>query len=129
MLIKGRYIASNFILTQEIEVDLEKKCFSKFTVLFSFIKFRHACEPLPKVDYVLLFKTLYYKCESCRVDDVDKYGIIQLSLVHNKNRKFIVNESVDLENSKELAKQLASSLNVNIRDSATDRRHPMWINS
>lgn len=128
MLIKGKYIASNFILRQEVELDLKKKCFSKFTLLFSFIKFRHACEPLPKVDYVLLFKTLYSKCESCRVYDVDKYGVIQLSLVHNKNKKFIVNESADLENSKLLAHQLATALQVNIRDSATDRRHPKWIN-
>jgi len=127
MLVKGKYPASNFILEEGIEVDLSAKCFSKFTFLFRLFKIRHTCKPLPKVDYVLLFKTLYYKCESCRLDDADKNGVIQLSLVYNKNRKLVINVSDDLEYAKQQARQLAGSLHVSIRDGATDRRHPKWL--
>ena len=47
---------------------------------------------LPKLDYILLFKTLYIKCEGCTLEDFDndEGAIYQLSLVYNKNRKIII---------------------------------------
>lgn len=127
MEIKGNYANASLALSQGIVVDLSKRCFTKFTRLFHLIKFKDACKPLPKADYVLLFKTFYNKCQSCSVQDFEDSSVVQLSIVYDKNKKLIVNESNDLEAQKQLATQLASELHVRIKDGATDRRHPHWL--
>lgn len=84
---------------------------------------------LPKLDYVLLFKTLYIKCEGCSLEDFDndKGAIYQLSLVYNKNRKIIVHETIVKNEVFSLAEKLSNYFNLKIRDSASDRRNPKWL--
>ncbi len=127
MKIEGKYGGSNLVWKRGIIVDLTQKTFTKFEKLFAVLKFKESAKPLPKVDYILLFRTLYNKCQSCAVDDFDNASTIQLSFVHDKNRKLIVHESKNINDMKKLALQLADALNVKVRDSATDRRHPKWM--
>ena len=128
MTITGRYAASNFFFTQGISVDLENRCFRRLFRYLSFIKKRTRCMPLPKTSYVLLFRTLYAKCEACSVSDFDNSGLVQLSLVYGRNRRLILNESDNKKLLFDQAMTLAQRLGVKVRDSATDRRNPRWMN-
>ncbi|WP_317900007.1 hypothetical protein [Aurantibacillus circumpalustris] len=76
-----------------------------------------------------MFRTLYAKCEPCEMEDFENNSMIQLSLVYNKNRRLIIHESKDLNEIRTTAGQLASSFNLKIRDSATDRRNPKWLSN
>lgn len=127
MEITGKYAASNFFVQQGVVVDLARKCYRKFNRLFRFLTFRERCMALPRVDYVLLFKTLYAKCEACSLEDFETSATIQLSLVHHRNRRLIIHESKNLEEMMALAGRLAKELHVKIRDSASDRRNPKWL--
>lgn len=127
MILKGRYAASNVFLKQGIELDTEKQCFKTYRRLFSLFTFSDACKPIPKADYILLFKTLYAKCEACSEEDFDGSATFQLSLVYNKNRKLILHEGGELNEMKTMAIDLARALGARIRDSATNRRQPRWI--
>lgn len=83
---------------------------------------------MPKFDYVLVFKTLYVKCEGCSPEDFesDKGAIYQISLVYSNNRKLIVHESKLKDEVFDLANKLSEYYKIKIRDSATDRRNPKW---
>lgn len=128
MTVTGKYEASNFFVRQGITIDLTENCYSKFKKLFSFITVRERCSSLPKADYLLLFRTLYAKCESCTEEDYNNNSVYQLSLVYNKNRKLIIHETGNREEVFEMSKQLASELKLRIKDSATDRRNSKWLN-
>jgi hypothetical protein len=127
MMITGKYAASNFFFTQGISVEPERGCYRLRYRYLSFINRVSRCLPLPKVSYVLVFKTLYAKCEACGIDDFERSGLLQLSLVYGRNRRLIINESEDRTAIFEQARQLAAGLRVRLRDSATDRRQPKWI--
>jgi hypothetical protein len=128
MKIIGKYAASNFILQQGLTLDTDKKCYSKSSKIISLFTFNDPCKSLPKLDYILMFRTLYAKCESCSVEDFDNSSIVQLSLIYNKNRKLIIHESKNMEEISLLAQQLSASFNLKIKDSASDRRNPKWLN-
>jgi len=128
MKINGKYAASNFFVEQGLVLDTDKKCYNKSKKLFQLFNINEACKSLPKLDYILLFRTLYAKCEECSVEDFENSSVIQLSFVYNKNRKLIIHESKNISEINELAKQLASTFNLKIKDSATDRRNPKWLN-
>lgn len=87
------------------------------------------CEKVPKPDYVLIFKTLYAKCEACELEDFENGNgsVYQLSLVHHKTRRLIVHESKDKKDIFEKAKFLAEHYQLRIKDSATNRKSPVWI--
>lgn len=127
MIITGDYAASNVFMKQGITIDLAKNCFAKFRKLFSFLKFKEGCRPLPKADYLLLFRTLYVKCESCSIEDFNDSSTIQLSIVYNKNRKLIVHESKNMSETMDMARNMAREMHLKIKDSASDRRNPKWI--
>lgn len=127
MTISGKYAASNFFFTQGVLIDLEKRCFRMRYRYLSLFRSIASCAPLPKVSYVLLFKTLYAKCEACNIEDFEKSGLVQLSLVYGRNRRLIVNETEDRALAFAQATELAAALGVKIRDSASNRRSPTWI--
>jgi hypothetical protein len=127
MKFEGRYGGRGLFLKRTIIVDLPKRCFTKIGKVFSIIRLKDASRPLPKVNYILMFKTLYNKCQSCSVNDFENDSLIQLSFVHDDNKKLIVHESGNIDEIKNLALQLAAELKVNIRDGATDRRNPKWL--
>lgn len=128
MEIKGDYANASLALKQGIVIDTGSNSYFTFNKLFHLLKFKNASRPLPKVEYILLFRTLYNKCQSCSVQDFENSSTIQLSFVYNKNQKLIVHESNDIQYMMKLAKQLAAELKVRIRDGATDRRNAKWIN-
>lgn len=128
MKIDGKYAASNFIVQQGLILDTDKRCYVKSRKLFGMFDISEKCKPLPKLDYVLLFRTLYAKCEECSMEDFETSSLIQLSLVYNKNRKLIVHEGKNMKESLEKARLLSDMYGLRIRDSATDRRKPKWLN-
>ncbi len=127
MIIKGFYMASNIFVKQGLELDTSENRFRKTYKILRLFSFTDGWKNLPKLDYILLFKTLYAKCESCSTDDFENSSIIQLSLVYNKNRKLIIHESKNLQEIQQMAHELSKNLTLKIRDSATDRRNPVWI--
>lgn len=127
MQIKGHYSTSNLFVKRGIEIDLEKNRFRKVNKLFQLFNVNDVFNELPKIDYILLFKTAYAKCEPCTLADFENMSVVQLSFVYNKNRKLIVHETKDLEQAKQLARELSVELGKSIKDSATDRRNPKWL--
>ena len=127
MIIRGKYAASSVLMQQGIILDLEKKCYTLTRKILGLFNNNDNCKNLPKVEYVLMFKTFYAKCEPCQTDEKDSPVTIQLSLVYNKNRRLIVHESKQIGEIISLAEQLATFFNVRIRDSATNRRAPKWL--
>jgi len=128
MKFEGKYGGNGLFIKRRIVVDLSKKSFTKIDRIFAVLKLKDVAQPLPKVNYILMFRTLYNKCQSCSIDDFDNSSTVQLSLVHDDNKKLIVHESGNIDEIRNLAKQLAAELNVKIRDGATDRRNPKWLN-
>ncbi|MCC6180903.1 MAG: hypothetical protein IT237_03615 [Bacteroidia bacterium] len=120
-------MASNIFVKQGIELDTLENRFRKTYKILKLFSFTDGWNNLPKLNYILLFKTLYAKCESCSTDDFENSSIIQLSLVYNKNRKLIIHESKNLQEITQMAHELSKNLSLKIRDSATDRRNPVWI--
>jgi len=128
MKVEGKYASSNFLIQQGILLDTDKKCYNKTNKVLNLFTLKETCKALPKMNYLLMFRTLYAKCESCSVEDFENSSIVQLSFVYNKNRKLIVHESKNFEEIKLLANQLAEEFNLRIKDSASDRRNSKWIN-
>ncbi len=127
MKVEGKYESSNFLIQQGILLDTYKNCYNKTNKILNLLTFKESCKILPKLDYLLMFRTLYAKCESCSVEDFENSSTVQLSFVYNKNRKLIVHESKNFEEIKRLANQLAGELNLKIKDSASDRRNSTWL--
>ena len=127
MLVNGKYAASNFFVQQGLVLDTDKKCFSKSNKIFKLFNFKEECKNLPKLDYILMFRTLYAKCEECSIEDFENSSVVQLSFVYNKNRKLIIHESKNFEEVKALANNLAKEFNLKIKDSASDRRNSKWL--
>lgn len=126
-LIEGKRASSNFFRKMGTLLDLEKGLYKAYESVFGFTS--GVWKKMPKFDYVLLFKTLYVKCEGCSPEDFenDNGAIYQLSLVYNKNRKLIVHESKVKTEVFSLAKKLSAYFKLKIRDSATDRRNSKWL--
>ena len=127
LIIKGRRANSNFFRKMGTLINLEQGLYKTYESVFGFTS--GTWKKMPKFDYVLLFKTLYIKCEGCSPEDFENAdnSIYQLSLVYNKNRKLIVHESKIKEEVLLLAEKLSSFYRLKMRDAASDRRNPKWI--
>jgi hypothetical protein len=128
MIIEGKYEASNVFIRQGITLDLEKKCYSTFKKILSLIPLKSKCAPLPNGKYLLLFRVLYAKCESCTEEDYQNNSVYQLSLVYNKFRKLIIHETHNRDEIFEMSMKISNKMGLKIKDSATDRRNPKWVN-
>lgn len=86
-------------------------------------------KPLPKLDYVLIFKSFFAKCETCSVDDfkTNEYAYYQVSLVHSKNRKLIVHETKNKETAFDFSLNVAQQLNLKVKDSVSTRGKSSWL--
>lgn len=86
-------------------------------------------EPLPKLDYVLVFKNVFAKCETCSVDEFENnpHAYFQVSLVHHTNRRIIVHETKNKEEAFKIAQNLSTNLQLRIKDSSS-RRQSIWLN-
>lgn len=109
-------------------IDFDKKMFKiqeGFLGIFKWGDF----EPLPKIDYVLIFRTFFVKCEVCTADDLldNPNSYYQVSMVYRKNRRIIVHETKKRDEAFSVAYDVAKGLNTRLMDSATDRRQGKWV--
>lgn len=127
-IIIGKRASSNFFRKMGTLINLEKGLYKVQESIFGLTS--GVWKKMPRFDYILLFKTLYIKCEGCSPEDfeTDNGAIYQLSLVYNKNRKLIVHESKIKDEVFSLADKLADFFKIKIRDAASDRRNPKWLN-
>lgn len=86
-------------------------------------------KPLPNINYVLVFKNVFAKCEACSIDEFENnpHSYFQVSLVHNTNRRIIVHETKNKEEAFNIAHQLSDNLHLRIKDSSS-RRQSVWLN-
>jgi hypothetical protein len=126
-IIIGKRESSNFYRKMGTVLDLEKGLYKAYESVLGITS--GTWKKMPKFDYILLFKTLYVKCEGCEPEDFDdgKKAVYQLSLVYNKNRRLIIHETKLKDEVFSLAQKLSSFFHLKIRDAASDRRNPKWI--
>ena len=131
MKIFGKYSASNFFMKRGIELDLDNNTYKVSEKLFSIIPIPGKTISIPKADYLLIFKTLYAKCEACELEDFENGNgsVYQLSLVYNKNRRLIIHETKKKQEIFELAKMISENMQLRIKDSASNRKQPVWLNA
>jgi hypothetical protein len=110
-----------------LEVDTEKKEFRRIHGLLYIFRFKDKPEKLPNADYLLLFKTLYVKCETCTPEEFEKNGVYQLSIVYNKKRKFVLHVSSNKNEVFDKARMLSEIWNLKILDSASQRGKSVWL--
>ncbi len=121
-----RKALNNWLRQFRVFIDLEQKLFKVEEGLLNIFRWGKY-EPLPKLNYVLVFRSFYAKCEACSLDEnADSY--YQISLVHNKNRRIITHETKNKSEAFKIAEQLAKGLALNIRDAASVPGKSSWKN-
>jgi len=93
--------------------------------IFKWGKFK----PLPKINYVLVFRSFFAKCEACSIDEFENNPnyYFQVSLVYNKTRRIIFHETKNKNEAFEIAKNISTKLNTHLKDSATNTKKSVWI--
>ena len=126
-IIVGKRESSNFFRKMGTLLNLEKGLYKAYESVLGITS--GTWKQMPKIDYILVFKTLYVKCEGCEPEDFDdgKKAVYQLSLVYNKNRRLIVHETKIKDEVFNLAEKLSDFFHLKIRDAASDRRNPKWL--
>ena len=126
-LVFGKRASSNWLRKQRVWLDVKNKTYKNEETVFG-VSFGN-WKKLPALDYILIFKTVYVKCEACHLEDFEDEakGIYQVSLVHHKSRKIIIHESKNKEEVFALATRIGAELNLPVRDSASNRRKAVWI--
>jgi hypothetical protein len=124
-----RQAVSNWLRQFKTFVDLEKRTYKIQESLLGIFKWGDF-EPLPEINYILVFRNVFVKCEGCAIDEFENSpsAYFQVSMVHHTNRRIIVHETRNKEEAFNIAKNLGSKLHLKIKDSATDRRQAVWIN-
>lgn len=128
LIIGSRDALNNWIRKFYTLIDVKNHAYKlqeSFLGLFKWGDFK----PLPKLDYVLIFKSVFAKCEACSIDnyDTNDHAYYQVSLVHSKNRRLIVHETKDKETAFDFALNVAKQLNLKVKDSASARGKSSWI--
>jgi hypothetical protein len=128
LIIGKRDALNNWVRQFATVIDAEKRLFKMQEGLFGIFTWGEF-KPLPKIEYVLVFRTLFAKCEDCSIEDTDKNpnAYYQVSLVYNKTRRIIVQETRSLTEAFELAKLTAVALNTRVRDSASQKGKSSWL--
>lgn len=128
LIIGKRGALSNWIRQFATVIDIDKKMYKIQEGLLGVFKWG-AFKPLPKIDYVLVFRSLFAKCEACSLEQYENNpnAYFQVSLVYNKNRRIIVEETKSKEEAFALARAVAVGLNTRLRDSASIRGQSSWL--
>lgn len=73
---------------------------------------------LPKIDYVLIFRNVFAKCEACSIDEFENniHAYYQVSLVHHKNRRIVVHQTKNKQEATVLAQMLSQQFNKPLKD-------------
>lgn len=119
---------SNWLRQFRVFVDPLKKMYKVQESLLGIFKWGEY-EKLPPLDYVLVFKSFFAKCESCSIEEFENnpYSFYQVSLV-SKNKRIIVHETEDKSEAFDLAVKMAGEFGLRVRDSATKRTESKWLN-
>ena len=127
-IIGSRNALNNWLRQFHTFIDVKNNLYKLQESLLGFFKWGDF-KPLPKLDYVLIFKSFFAKCEGCSIDDfdVDEYAYYQVSLVYSKNRKLIVHETKNKEIAFNFAQNVAQQLNLKVKDSASLRGKSLWL--
>lgn len=124
IIIGYRKALNNWLRQFRTFIDIEHKLYKieeSLLTIFKWGKF----EPLPQLNYVLVFRSFYAKCEACSLDEnADSY--YQISLVYNKNRKIIAHETKNRMEAFDLANRLAKGLDLSIKDAASVPGQSSW---
>lgn len=125
-IIKGLRAGNNWLRKSGTLLDLEKGLYMSYESIAGIRS--GTWKVLPKIDYLLLFRAVYVKCEACSLDEFEdvKRGHYQLSLVH-KQRRIILHESKNKEEVFAMARKLSRIMNLRVRDSASERQQPRWL--
>lgn len=116
IIIGVRKALNNWLRQFRTFIDLNHKLYKVEESLLNIFKWGKFV-PLPQLNYVLVFKSFYAKCEACSFDEnADSY--YQISLVHNKNRKIIAHETKNKTEAFVLAEKLSKGLNLSIKDAS-----------
>ncbi len=128
VIIGKREALNNWIRQFATIIDIERRMYKVQEGLLGVFKWG-TFKPLPKIDYVLIFRSLFAKCEACSIDEQENNpnAYFQVSLVYNKNRKIVVEETKNKEEAFALAKLVAVGLNTKLRDSASVRGQSSWL--
>ncbi|MCE3260329.1 MAG: hypothetical protein K0S12_1970 [Bacteroidetes bacterium] len=128
-IIKGkRKGISNWFRQFGTYVDPEKRMYKLQERFLGIIRWGDF-EPLPKVDYVLIFKQLFAKCEACSIDEYENndYSFYQVSLVHHNTRRIVVHETDNKDEAFNMGHTLAVALQTRLKDSASSRGQSKWL--
>jgi hypothetical protein len=128
MIVGNRKALSNWARQFKTVIDLEKKVYKIQEGLFGLFTWGDF-KPLPKINYVLIFKSFFAKCEACTIDDFDDNAnsYFQISLVYQNNRRIIVHETKNKQEAFSFAKEIASGLETPLKDSASNKRQSVWL--
>jgi hypothetical protein len=124
MIIGYRKALNNWLRQFRTFIDLDHKLYKIEESLLNIFKWGKFV-PLPQLNYVLVFRSFYAKCEACSLDEnADSY--YQISLVHNKNRKIIMHETKNKSEALTFAGKLAKGLDLSIKDAASVPGQSSW---
>ena len=129
LIIGKRDALSNWIRQFATIIDPEKRIYKLqegFLGIFKWGTFK----PLPEIDYVLVFRSLFAKCEACSLEqniNNNPNAYFQVSLVYNKSRRIVVRETKNREEAFTLAGEIATGLKTKVRDSATTFGQSNWV--
>ena len=124
IIIGVRKALNNWLRQFRTFIDLENKVYKIEESLLNIFKWGKY-EPLPQLNYVLVFRSFYAKCETCSMDEnADTY--YQISLVHNHNRRIITHETKNKTEAFAFAENLARGLSLSIKDAASVPGQSTW---
>lgn len=127
LIIGKRKALSNWVRQFTTFIDIEKGKYKLQEGLFGIFKWGEF-KPLPKIEYVLIFRSFFAKCEECLIEEHDSpNAYFQVSLVYNKNRKIVVQDTKNKEEALNLAYEVASALKTKLKDSASNTGKVTWL--
>jgi len=126
LVIGKRSAISNWLRQFSTIIDLENKLYKVQESMLGIFKWG-TFKPLPKIDYVLVFRSFFAKCESCSLEEYEANSYFQVSLVYKNKHRIIVHETRKKEEAFSMAKNIATGLNTHLKDSATDKRQSVWL--
>ena len=127
-IIGKRKAVSNVVRQTASIIDLDKRVYKIQESLFGIFKWGNF-KPLPQLNYVLVFRSLFANCEPCAFDETtdNPNAFYQVSLIYNKNRRIIVHETKEKQEAFALAGELAAGLNLRVMDSASKPGKGVWL--
>lgn len=125
IIIGYRKALNNWLRQFKVIVDLEKKIYKIEESLLGIFKWG-SFKPLPELNYVLVFRSFYAKCEACSLDENESDTYYQVSLVHHKNRRIITHETKNKTEAFLYADKLSKGLHLGIKDAASVPGQSTW---